>query len=93
MCTVPVSTLNRRLTMLFDLGIFPGGSFLIRETTPRPGQAWRRVAESHGANASPLASNAVREIRSDPQRLLDDTPHLPNRKLTRCHHPPRIKTF
>ena len=45
MCTVPVSTLNRRLTMLFDLGIFPGGSFLIRETTPRPGQAWRRVAE------------------------------------------------
>ena len=34
------------------------------------------------------ASNAAREIRSDPQRLLDDTPHLPNRKLTRCHDLP-----
>jgi len=40
------------------------------------------VAEPHGVNASPTASNAAREIRSDPQRLLDDTPHLPNRKLT-----------
>ena len=27
--------------------------------------------------ASPLASNAARETRSRPQRLLDETPHLP----------------
>ena len=38
---------------------------------PRPGQAWGRVAEPHGAKSSPSASNAAREIRSDPQRLLD----------------------
>ena len=53
---------------------------------PRPVQAWGRVGMPHGANASPIASNAAREIRSDPQRLLDENPHLPNRKPTRCHH-------
>jgi len=34
------------------------------ESTPRPSQAWGRVAEPHDANASPTASDAVREIRS-----------------------------
>ena len=67
--------------------------FLFERDYPRPGQAWGRVAEWHGVNVSPMASNAAREIRCDPQRLLDDTPHLPNRKLTRCHHLPRIKAF
>ena len=66
---------------------------LLSETTPglaKHGGGWPR---SHGAEllrrqrpmpcvrpeklSSPIASNAVREAR----------------KLTRCHHPPRIKTF
>ena len=78
----------------------------MRETTPpgTSGQAYPLMRapacpgigegrESHGVNVSPMASNAAREIRSDPQRLLEETPHLPNRKLTRCHQLPRINTF
>ena len=40
---------------------------------------------SRTVGGRPTASNAARETRSDPQRLLDDTPHLPNQKLTRVH--------
>ena len=40
-----------------------------------------------------LFVSATHETRSDPQRLLDETPHLPNGKVTTCHRLPRIKTF
>ena len=78
--------------LLDDTPHLPNWKVVMRETTP--GMAKHGGGSpSRTVNASPLASNAAREIRSDPQRLLVDTPHLPNRKLTRCHHPPRIKTF
>ena len=62
----------------------------MRETTPGLAKHGGGSAV-HSVNVSPIASNAARETRSDPQRLLDDTPHL--RKATRCHHPPRVNTF
>jgi hypothetical protein len=58
----------------------------LRETNPRPGQAWGRVRRVARCESFAVSVHAAREIRSDPQRLLDDTSHLPNRKLTPCHH-------
>ena len=53
--------------------VFGGTTRLFARDHPRPGQAWGRVRpSSHGANASPLASNAAR-VRSDLTRSVFST--------------------
>ena len=41
----------------------PASFSALMRATPRPGQAWGRVGIPHGANASPIASNAAPSLR------------------------------
>ena len=63
------------------------------ETPPAcPGMG--EVGMPHGANASPIASNAARETRSDPQRLsLRYSASTELETYTVSPHLPRIKTL
>ena len=47
----------------------------------RPVQAWGRVRRGRTLRKQATFISAAREMRSDPQRLLDDTPHPPIGKL------------